>query len=75
VLPFPLNRCDVQEFNGIIKQEIIIGDQVFTEIVKQENTEETDHNNYSQLLQNIWYELNLYHSNSVISNLILQFLL
>jgi len=56
-LPFPLNRCDVQDFNGLNKQEII-GNQVFNEIVKQENTDETDHNNDSQLLP-IGYELNL----------------
>lgn len=49
MLSIPLIRCDNKIFNGIIKQEII-GDQVFNEIGKQENTDETYHNDDSQLL-------------------------
>jgi len=46
VLSITLIRCDAQVFNGKIKEEII---------------DETDHQNYSQLLQK-GYELNLHHS-------------
>ena len=41
----------------IIKQENI-GDQVFNEIIKQENIDETHHNDDNQLLPT-GYELNL----------------
>jgi len=71
VLLIPLIRFDDKIFNGTIKQEVI-GDQVFNEIIKQENTDEIDHNNDRQLLQT-GYESNFYHS--VILYLVLLFLL
>lgn len=46
----PFLSCDDKIYNGIIKQEII-GDQVSNEIVEEESTDETDHNNDSQSLR------------------------